>query len=128
MRGRLRAALALVLLAQAAPRVLAQEPASPLTVEVITWGQGEAVWERFGHNAIRIRDARTGSDLAYNWGMFDFNQPNFLGRFLTGDTKYWMEPTPTALMIQFYQGLGRPATIQRLTLAPAQAQALQQFV
>jgi hypothetical protein len=123
---------ALLLLAAAflwggAPRALrAQE--SPLTVEVITWGQGEPVWERFGHNAIRIRDARTGSDLAYNWGMFDFNQPNFLGRFLSGDTKYWMEPTPTSLMVEFYQRLGRPAIIQRLNLSPAQAMQLQQFV
>ncbi len=167
MTGRLRAVLAVVLLAQAAPRVLRGEEAprdrparltartvpgsllatsapppqapvtsdtgvgpvaTPLTIEVITWGQGEPVWERFGHNAIRIRDARAGSDFAYNWGMFDFNQPNFLGRFLSGDTKYWMEPTPTAMMVDFYQRLGRPATIQRLNLSPSQAMELQRFV
>ncbi|MHB0949076.1 MAG: lipoprotein N-acyltransferase Lnb domain-containing protein [Gemmatimonadaceae bacterium] len=129
MTGRLRPVLLLVAatLAAGAPRMLRGQDSS-LTVEVITWAQGEPVWERFGHNAIRIRDARTGSDLAYNWGMFDFNQPNFVGRFLTGDTKYWMEPTPTALMVQFYQRLGRPATIQRLSLTPAQAARLQQFV
>ncbi|HEY0997354.1 MAG TPA: DUF4105 domain-containing protein [Gemmatimonadaceae bacterium] len=130
MSGRPRALLLLLAAAflwGGAPRALRAQ-ASPLTVEVITWGQGEPVWERFGHNAIRIRDARTGSDLAYNWGMFDFNQPNFLGRFLSGDTKYWMEPTPTSLMVEFYQRLGRPAIIQRLNLSPAQAMQLQQFV
>ena len=61
-----------------------------LTISIYTYGPGPAVFEKFGHIAIGIADARTGEDVAYNWGMFDFDQPNFLGRFLTGDTRYWM--------------------------------------
>ena len=39
-------------------------------------GPGDQVWEKFGHNAIWIHDEKTGTDLAYNYGMFDFAQPN----------------------------------------------------
>ena len=73
---------------QAAPT---SEPGSDLTVYLLTFGWGDVVWERFGHNAIWIKDRTRGTDITYNWGMFDFNQPAFLRRFLTGDTKYWME-------------------------------------
>ncbi len=32
-----------------------------------------------------------GMDLVYNWGIFSFEQPNFLPRFLRGDMLYWVE-------------------------------------
>ena len=56
---------------------------SGVIVELLTIGQGEEIFEKFGHNAIVIRDPATAFAAAYNWGVFDFNQPNFLGRFLT---------------------------------------------
>ena len=52
----------------------AQEPGSQLRVWLLTTGPGDAVWERFGHNAIRVLDTETGRDAAYNWGEFDFDQ------------------------------------------------------
>jgi hypothetical protein len=62
------------------------EPGSNLTVYLLTFGWGDVVWERFGHNAIWIKDRAAGTDMTYNWGMFDFNQPHFIWRFVTGDT------------------------------------------
>src|SRR6185503_13457789 len=78
------------------------EPGSNLTVYLLTFGMGDEVWERFGHNAIWIKDRTRGTDTTYNWGMFDFNQPGFLWRFVTGDTKYWMEPIPLEPMLKYY--------------------------
>src|SRR6476469_9345789 len=63
------------------------EPGSNLTVYLLTFGWGDEVWEKFGHNAIWIHDASTGTDTTYNWGMFSFDEPHFLSRFLTGDTR-----------------------------------------
>jgi hypothetical protein len=118
--------------AQAAPARPAPAPArrdgSDLTISLLTMGQGDAVWEKFGHNAIRVRDAATGSDLSYNWGMFDFNQPNFLGRFLTGDTRYWMEGIPTDLMIAVYAEGNRSVWEQELNLTPAKRAELRDFL
>ncbi len=101
---------------------------STLTVSVITWGPGDLVFERFGHNALRIRDSATGMDLAYNWGMFDFNQPNFLGRFLSGDTKYWVEAFPTQLLIDAYARQDRESIEQVLNLTAEQKAELAAFV
>lgn len=102
---------------------------SELTISVLTMGQGDAVWERFGHNALRIQDAALGTDVAYNWGTFDFDQPNFVGRFLTGNTLYWLDSIPTGLMVEYYRReLNRSIVEQRLELTPAQRVALRDYV
>ena len=70
---------------QAAPLPdAAQPPGSELTVYLMTMGPGKRVWERFGHNAIWIHDPASRPDTAYNYGLFDFQQENFLLRFIRG--------------------------------------------
>lgn len=99
-----------------------------LRVSVLTIGPGNEVFERFGHNAIRIQDGLTGMDLAYNWGMFSFKEPNFLGRFLSGDTRYWVEAFPTTWMIESYVAEDREITEQVLALTEEQRTALAALV
>jgi hypothetical protein len=103
-------------------------PGSELTATLVTFGVGEVVWERFGHNALWIHDASVGTDVAYNWGLFDFEQPGFFRRFLTGDTKYWMAGEDAFSMVAAYHNLGRAITLQKLNLTPSQALALRDFV
>jgi len=108
--------------------VAPSEPGSNLTVYLLTFGWGDVVWERFGHNAIWIKDRAHGTDMTYNWGMFDFNQPNFVWRFVTGDTRYWMEPIDYSSMVAYYKQHNRSILAQELNLTPAQRLKLQQFV
>ncbi|MEO8335959.1 MAG: DUF4105 domain-containing protein, partial [bacterium] len=86
------------------------------------------VFERFGHNALMFQDARTTQTIAYHWGLFSFGEPGFLLRFLTGDTKYWMGGVDAQALIESERRAGRPITLQRLNLTPAQALALRDYV
>jgi hypothetical protein len=99
-----------------------------LRVSVLTLGPGAQVWERFGHNALRIRNLATGEDLAYNWGIFSFQQPGFLRRFLTGDTQYWMEPDAARTMVERARLTGRDVVEQELDLTASERAALYEFV
>lgn len=128
LRCALRTLLAAATLGAASSPAVAQAAPDSLVISVLTWGQGDAIWERFGHNALRVRNLRSGSDLAYNWGMFDFNQPNFLGRFLSGDTQYWVEAIPTAWIVQTYIESDRETVEQVLALTPEQTATLAAFV
>ncbi|GJG84893.1 hypothetical protein tb265_00740 [Gemmatimonadetes bacterium T265] len=104
-------------------------PGDSLTVSLMTIGAGDEVWERFGHNALVVRDGRTGEEVAYNWGMFDFNQPNFVGRFLTGDTRYWMQGFPARDLAEHYARVeNRSVYVQELALTPAERAAVRDFV
>ena len=100
--------------------------AEGLDVFLVTFGQGEMVWERFGHNAIWLHDARAGTDSTYDWGNFSFRQPGFLRRFLTGETRYSMEAKDANELVEFYRQLGRTITLQRLDLTPEQKVGLRE--
>jgi hypothetical protein len=122
------AALAGAALAIAPVDAAAQEPGASLEVTVLTFGQGDYVWERFGHNAIQVEDRATGASTMWHWGLFDFDQPNFVGRFLTGDTRYWMEGFDPSSMLAAYESYDRTIVAQRLRMTPAQKLALLEFL
>ena len=46
-------------------------------ISIITVGPGDILYEAFGHSAIRVSDPVIGMDNIFNYGLFDFNQPNF---------------------------------------------------
>ena len=104
------------------------ERGARVSVSILTYGPGEFVFEKFGHIALAVSDSTTGQDIAFNWGMFDFNQPNFLGRFLTGDTKYWMAGYRTADFNAAYMAENRSIRKQSLQLTAVQRGAIADFV
>jgi uncharacterized protein DUF4105 len=112
-------------LAMGAGTTQSTEPGSELRVWLVTAAPGDAVWERFGHNAIRVLNTETGRDASYNWGIFDFAQPGFVPRFLKGEMLYMMAPYQTAPMIESYATTGREVIMQELAMTPAQKLRLQ---
>lgn len=132
-RSRSRRALVgftVALLAASASGVAAQGPpaGASVTVSVLTFGPGEEVFERFGHNAIRVQRPGIGLDVAFNWGMFTFDQPHFIQRFLTGDTKYWMQGFSGAAFIAEYQAQHREVWEQELALSASEKDSLVKFL
>ena len=131
------AVLALGLFAAATSPVVAQdrgpgpqaaaEAGTELRVWLVTAAPGDAVWERYGHNAIRVLDTRTGRDVSYNWGIFDFEQVDFIPRFLQGRMLYRMAPFRTDAMIASYAQTNREVRLQELNLTPSQKLALRDF-
>ena len=114
---------------QAAPVVSGDTAtARRLQVSLLTFGPGTPVFERFGHNAIRIADPLTALDVSWNWGMFSFDEPNFLGRFLAGTSRYWMAGFETVPLLAYYQENDRQTVEQVLNLSGAQKLALLRFV
>jgi hypothetical protein len=99
-----------------------------LKVFLMTFGPGRQVWERFGHNAIWVHDPVHGSDEAYNYGLFDFHQQNFVLRFVRGQMWYWMAGFPAAQYVAQYERDNRSVWIQELALTPAAAHELQRFL
>jgi hypothetical protein len=96
--------------------------ASAPAVRLATVDPGAIYWQRFGHNALIIGD---GDDaIAYNFGYFDFEQPDFLPRFLGGRMLYQAVAFPAAADLAGYAAEQRSVHLQLLDLAPAQARQL----
>lgn len=124
----IRIAKLLLLLLATAPAARAQEPGAELRVYLMTMGPGDAVWERFGHNAIVVEDANRGTSIAYNWGMFDFDKPGYVRELMKGRMIYWMAGYDTQLFANAYVQQNRSIWLQELNLTPAQKVALRDFV
>ena len=103
-------------------------PGSELRVYLMTMGPGAAVWERFGHNAIWIGDRSVEPDTAYNYGLFDFRQENFLLRFIRGQMWYWMAGFPAEPYVQTYVRGNRSVWLQELNLPPRARLELREFI
>jgi len=100
-------------------------PGEDLTVWLVTAGPGDEVWERYGHNSLRILNTTTGRDVSYNWGIFAFQQVDFITRFLQGRMLYRMAAFETTAMVNMYASAEREVILQELNMTPAQKVELQ---
>lgn len=91
-----------------------------LQISLITCAPGNELYSIFGHTAIRIFDSTNGSDLFYNYGTFDFNDPNFLPKFVRGKLDYFLSVEQGNDFFYAYQQEQRTITEQILALTPQQ--------
>lgn len=95
-------------------------------VTLITVSPGEEIYAHYGHTAIRVADPKNGFDLVFNYGLFDFNSPNFIFRFVRGETDYLCGAFDYDIFLLEYQGENRNVTEQVLNLKPAEKEAVWQ--
>ncbi len=98
--------------------------ANPLRVSLLTCGTGSELYSTFGHSAIRIIDSTNGADDTYNYGMFNFNDPQFYWKFVRGTLLYFSAKEPTEMFLYPYQIEGREVKEQALNITATQAQNL----
>lgn len=103
-------------------------PAEDLEISLVTYGPGAIYWERFGHDAIRIRDRVSGESGDINYGVFDFSDSAFLLNFARGHMRYMIDIGSSDINQQDYVESGRSVLVQRLALSPAQAGELRAFL
>ena len=124
--------LLLVLLTMAAVSTahasIASAPGTNLEISLISYGPGETYWERFGHDAIEVRDSVSGESVDFNYGVFDFNESNFFINFARGRMHYLMDAEYSAPEQASYTQDGRSVTRQHLALSAEQATALRDFM
>jgi hypothetical protein len=106
----------------------AGQPGESLAVSLVTVGPGEVYWQRFGHNAIRVRDTASGSEVLYNYGIFDFAAEDFLLNFIRGEMTYEIAARRPADDLDQYRAEGRRVVEQSLNLSPPQRLALARFL
>ena len=97
-------------------------------ISILTVGPGDNLYDKFGHSAIRILDEKSGYDAAYNYGVYDFDTPNFYGKFAQGKLNYKLEVWTFDSFFRSYQRQNRWVKEQVLNLSYAEKQALYRFL
>lgn len=83
---------------------------------------GRDIYELEGHATIRV--SKNGLDYAVNYGVFDFNSPNFVSRFVAGETDYIVAAYPFSHFVETYRRDGRGMTEYTLNLTPEETSRL----
>lgn len=95
-------------------------------MSLLTCAPGCEIYELEGHTGLRLRT--DSIDIVANWGLFDFASPNFVYRFVKGETDYMAGICPTELFLAQYIYEKRRVTEQVLNLTPTQANRVMELV
>lgn len=96
---------------------------------MLTCGPGqEELYSAFGHSAVRVKDPVSDLDLVYNYGVFNFNQPNFYLNFVRGNLQYKLAVQDYGGFVRSYREEGRYVHEQVLQLSSRQKQAYFEFL
>jgi hypothetical protein len=99
------------------PEVFSQAKADT-AVYLITCGPGTETYSIYGHSAIRIVIPEKNSDIVYNWGIFDFEAPNFAWNFAKGRLNYWLGAESMQSFLREYDYEQRFVHAQKINFNP----------
>lgn len=109
-------------------KVNAVEGNDSVRVSLLTCSPGTEIYSLFGHTAIRYEVPSQGVDIVFNYGMFSFNTPNFILRFVKGETDYELGITEYPYFRSEYATRGSSVFQQTLNLLPEEKQKLWQIL
>jgi len=71
-------------------------------ISILTCSPGTEIYALFGHSGIRVYDSQKDIDVVFNYGLFDFNQDDFVYRFVRGKTDYQVGAIATDTFLAEY--------------------------
>jgi hypothetical protein len=101
--------------------------AEPPAIDLVTFGVGARIFEKFGHAAICLRYHDPGHPtVCFNYGVTDFGAGAvMIWNFLRTQQKFWVEPTSFDALSRFYEWEDRDIWLQTLPIVGAQARAIE---
>ncbi len=93
-------------------------------ISLLTCDPGTEAYAVYGHTAVRVNDPSNGIDLVFNYGVFDFDSPNFLYRFTKGETDYILGVSDCAAFLAQYAHRKSGVKEQVLNLSSTEKQAI----
>lgn len=98
-------------------------------ISVLTLGPDQAeLYSAFGHSGFHVKDSANNWDTFYDYGVFDFNQPNFYLNFARGKLYYRLGTHKYERFRDYYIRNNRNITEQTLNLNSIERQKLFDFL
>ncbi|MBT8287506.1 MAG: DUF4105 domain-containing protein [Bacteroidia bacterium] len=97
-------------------------------ISVLTVGPGKNLNDVFGHNGFRIKDKVRGIDVVFNYGVYDFEAPNFYLKFAQGKLNYMIGLNYYEDFYNLYNYQNRTISEQVLNLSQDEKQRIFNFL
>lgn len=98
------------------------------TVFLLTCGPGTETYSIYGHSALRVVISDKHSDTVYNWGVFDFDTPNFVWKFAKGRLDYLLVEESLDRFLQDYFYEQRFVYSQKINLSSVETERLVKLI
>jgi len=105
-----------------------QTDSSHIRISLLTCSPGEDLYAVFGHTALRITDSLAHTDIVYNYGTFNFEEPNFYLKFVRGKLDYALAYESLPQFLYGYTVEKRNVFEQELQLTAVQKQQIISFL
>ncbi len=95
----------------------AQSNSCRVRISLLTASPGEELYSTFGHSALRVTDSVNNEDMVYNYGTFNFDEPDFYTKFVRGKLMYYLSTEEFTSFKEAYLQENRSMTEQVLNLS-----------
>ncbi len=95
-----------------------------IQISLLTCTPGEELYSTFGHSAFRVVDSSTNTDIVFNYGTFDFYDPDFYKKFIRGKLIYFVAVDSLPVFLSEYEYYKRGVTEQVLNLSCTERQTM----
>jgi Domain of unknown function (DUF4105) len=113
-------------------RLCIAQDSSHIRISLLTCTPGEELYSTFGHSGIRLYDSSRAindhPDIVFNYGTFNFDDPNFYMKFIRGKLLYFVSAADFQEFKEEYQYSNRGITEQVLNLTAAEKISLEHFL
>jgi hypothetical protein len=103
---------------------LFSQSAQDTTIYLLTCSPGTATYSIYGHSALRVVISHSQTDEVFNWGVFDFNTPNFAWKFAIGKLNYLLGVYPYDRFMEEYFIDKRSVYSQKINLDASEKRIL----
>ncbi len=104
----------------------AQTDSCRFRISILTCAPADELYSTFGHTAIRVIDSINHTDIVFNYGTFNFDDPDFYTKFLKGNLDYFLSVEPYNQFIPQYIEEKRSVYEQELNINCRQKQTIVQ--
>jgi len=95
-----------------------------LRISLLTCTPGTELYSTFGHSALRVVDSSKNTDLVFNYGTFDFYDPDFYNKFVKGKLLYFVSIDSLPSFLYEYDYYKRGIIEQSINLSCTEKQKL----
>ena len=102
----------------------AQTDSCGIRISLLTCTPGQELYSTFGHSALRVFDSVNNADLVFNYGTFDFYDPQFYNKFVKGKLLYFVSIDTLPSFLAEYDYYKRGIVEQAINISCADKQKL----
>lgn len=88
-----------------------------IQISLLTCTPGTELYSTFGHSALRVVDRNNNTDLVFNYGTFNYYDPDFYTKFIKGKLLYYVDTSSLDVFLYEYDFFKRGVTEQVINIS-----------